>query len=135
MGYGSPKPPKIITSLVLEAYGTHMEIYMEIINPCLMLLTSFWNHMEVIWKSYGSPKPPKMVTSLVLEAYGTHLEIHMEVRWKSEPKKNVTRLVLEAYGTHMEIHMEIIFPCLLLLTSIWNHMEVIWKSYGSPKPP
>merc|ERR1711911_531020 len=77
--YGNPEPPKKVTSLVLEAYGTHMEIYMEIINPCLMLLTSFWNHMEVIWKSYGSPKPPKMVTSLVLEAYGTHIEIHMEI--------------------------------------------------------
>merc|ERR1712105_583903 len=146
--YGSPKPPKMVTRLVLEAYGTHMEIHMEIIFPCLMSLTSIWNHMEVIWKSYGSPKQNKCyysrsgsiwnpygnpygnhismsyVTTFDLEPYGSH----MEVIWKSQTKKNVTRLVLEAYETHMEIHMEIIFPCLMLLTSFWNHMEPIWKS-------
>merc|ERR1711860_357695 len=89
--YGSPKAPKMVTRLVLEAYGTHMEIHMEIIFPCLMLLTSIWNHIQVIWKSYGSPN-----------------------------QKYVTRLVLETYGTHMEIHLEIINQCLMLLTSIWN---------------
>merc|ERR1712074_198772 len=124
---------KNVTRLVLEAYGTHMEIHMEIINPCLKLLTSIWNHMEVIWKSYGNPYGNHIsmsyVTNFDLEPYGSH----MEVIWKSQTKKNVTRLDLEAYGTHMEIHMEIIFPFLMLLTLIWNHMEVIWKSYGSPK--
>merc|ERR1711911_36238 len=102
----------VLSSLVLEAYGTHM---------------------EGIWNPYGNPygnhKSMSYVTNFVLEPYGSH----MEVIWKSQTKKKVTRLVLEAYGTHMEIHMEIINPCLMLLTSIWNHMEVIWKSYGSPK--
>merc|ERR1711946_109820 len=108
---------KNITRLVLEAYGTHMEIHMEIIFPSLMSLTSIWNHMEVIWKSYGSPEQNKMLLGSIWK--------HMEVIWKSyespKPPKGVTRLVLEAYGTHMEIHMEIIFPCFMLLTSIWNH--------------
>merc|ERR1712074_321946 len=104
--YGSPKQKKKVTRLVLEAYGTHMEI----IFPSLMSLTSIWNHMEVIWKS----QTKKNVTRLVLGAYGTHMEIHMEiifpclmlltsiwnpmeVIWKSygspKKKKNVTRLV------------------------------------------
>merc|ERR1712074_80197 len=90
--------------LVLEAYGTHMEIHMKSYFHVLC----YKLRSGTIWKSYGS---------------------HMEV----PNKKNVTRLVLEAYGTHMEIHMEIIFLNFLSLTSIWNHMEAIWKSYGSPK--
>merc|ERR1711911_277232 len=73
--YGSPKQTKNVTRLVLEAYGTHMEIHMEIIFPSLMSLTSIWNQMEVIWKS----QTKKNVTRLVLEAYGTHMEIHMEI--------------------------------------------------------
>merc|ERR1712074_191838 len=85
-----------------------------------------------IWNPYGNPYGNHIsmsyATNFDLEPYGSH----MEVIWKFQTKKNVTRLDLEAYGTHMEIHMEIINPCLKLLTSIWNHMEVIWKSYGNP---
>merc|ERR1711911_81819 len=107
----------------------HMEIHMEIIFPSLMSLTSIWNHSGSIWNPYGNPYGNHIsmsyVTNFDLEPYGSH----MEVIWKSQTNKNVTRLILEAYGTHMEIHMEIINPCLMLLTSIWNHMEVIWKSY------
>merc|ERR1712074_416443 len=67
-----------------------------------------------IWNPYGNPDGNHIsmsyVTNFDLEPYGSHMEV--------PNKKNVTRLVLEAYGTHMEIHM-----------------EIIWKSYGSPKAP
>merc|ERR1712074_294304 len=70
---------KKVTRLVLEAYGTHMEIHMEIIFPCLMLLTLIWNHMEVIWKSYGSPKQKKML----LGSFWKHMEPIWKSIWKS----------------------------------------------------
>merc|ERR1711911_405108 len=99
----------------------HMEIHMEIINPCLMLLTSIWNHMEVIWNPYGNPYgnyiSMSYVTSFDLEPYGSHMEVlnpqkwllgsfwkHMEPIWKSIWKSYILVLCyLEPYGSHMEV--------------------------------
>merc|ERR1712074_418940 len=101
--YGSPKPPKIVTSLVLEAYGTHMEIHMEIIFPSLMSLTSIWNHMEVTWNSNGSPEQKKMLLGSFWE--------HMEPIWKSIWKSYFHVLcyqlrsgtIWKSYGSHIEV--------------------------------
>merc|ERR1712074_485589 len=103
-----------------EAYGTHMEIHMEIIFPCLMLLTSIWNHMEAIWKS----QTKKNVTRLVLGAYGTHMEIHMEIIFPSLMSLtsiwNHMEVIWKSYGSPKQKKM--------LLGSFLKHIEPIRKS-------